>query len=80
MQSTYFRSSRPEMSCKKGVLRNFVKFTGKHLCQGLFFNNVAGLRLSCEFCEISKKTFFTENLWVTASEKFQIRYFLVFSS
>ena len=25
---------------KKGVLRNFIKFTGKHLCQGLFFNKV----------------------------------------
>ena len=30
--------------CKKGVLRNFTKFTGKHLRQSLFFNNVAGLR------------------------------------
>ena len=29
---------------KKGVLRNFAKFTGKHLCQSLFFNKVAGLR------------------------------------
>ena len=29
---------------KKGVLRNFTKFTGKHLCQSLFFNKVAGLR------------------------------------
>ena len=29
---------------KKGVVRNFVKFTGKHLCRGLFFNKVAGLR------------------------------------
>ena len=28
---------------KKGVLTNFAKFTGKHLCQGLFFNRVAGL-------------------------------------
>ena len=28
---------------KKGVLRNFTKFTGKHLCQSLFFNKVAGL-------------------------------------
>ena len=35
------RSSRPEEFCKKGVLRNFAKFTGKHLCQGLFFNKVA---------------------------------------
>ena len=29
---------------KKGVLRNFAKFTGKHLCQNLFFNKVAGQR------------------------------------
>ena len=36
------RSSRPEVFCKKGVLRNFVKLTGKHLCQSLFFNKVAG--------------------------------------
>ena len=32
------RSSSPEVICKKGVLRNFAKFTGKHLCQSLFFN------------------------------------------
>ena len=38
------RTSRPEVFCKKGVLRNFVKFTGKHLCQSFFFNKVAGLR------------------------------------
>ena len=38
-----YRSSRPEVFCKKGVLRNFTKFTGKHLCQSLFFNKVAGL-------------------------------------
>ena len=29
---------------KKGVLRNFTKFTGKHLSQSLSFNNAAGLR------------------------------------
>ena len=28
------------MFCKKGVLRKFTKFTGKHLCQSLFFNKV----------------------------------------
>ena len=37
------RSSHPEMFCKKGVLRNFAKFTGKHVCQNLFFKKVAGL-------------------------------------
>ena len=38
------RKSCPDVLCKKGVLRNFAKFIEKHLCQGLFFNNVAGLR------------------------------------
>ena len=27
---------------QEGVLRNFTKFTGKHLFQGLFFNKVTG--------------------------------------
>ena len=39
-----YRSSRPEVFCKKVVIRNFAKFTGKHLCQGVFFNKVVGLR------------------------------------
>ena len=29
---------------EKVVYKNFAKFTGKHLCQSLFFNKVAGLR------------------------------------
>ena len=28
---------------KKGFLKNFTKFTGKHLCRSLIFNKVAGL-------------------------------------
>ena len=64
------RSSRPDVFCKKGVLRNFAKFLGKHLYQSLFFIEVAGGAcnftkkdtlaqvFSCEFCEISKNTFF----------------------
>ena len=31
-------------SLKNGVLKNFAKFTGKHLCRNLFFNKVAGVR------------------------------------
>ena len=67
------RSSNRKCSVRKGVLRNFAKLTGKQQCQGLFFNEVAikkeslALLLSCEFCEISKNTFFTEHLWATAS-------------
>ena len=38
------RSSRPEVFCKQGVLKIFTKFTGKYLCQSLFFNKVAGLK------------------------------------
>ena len=26
----------------KGVLRNFAKFLGKHLCQSLFFDKTSG--------------------------------------
>ena len=65
-----YRSSRPEVFCKKVGLRNFAKFTGKQLCQSFFLNKVAGLKketlaqvFSWEFCEISKNTFFTEHLW-----------------
>ena len=39
------RSSRPEVICKNRILGNFAKFTGKHLCQSLFFKKVAGLQL-----------------------------------
>ena len=44
-----FRSSRPEKQspevfCTKGALRNFAKFTEKHLCQSHFFDEVADLR------------------------------------
>ena len=69
------------MFCKKGVLRNFAKFTGKHLCQSLIFNNVASLRpatllkkqtlaqgFSCEICEISKKTYSYRTSLVTTSQ------------
>ena len=34
----------PEVFYKKGVFRNFPKFTRKHLFLSLFFNKVAGLR------------------------------------
>ena len=38
------RSSHRRCSVRKGVLRNFGKFTEKYLCQRLFFNKVAGLK------------------------------------
>ena len=56
-------SSHRRCSVRKGLLRNFAKFTGKHLCQSLFFNKVA------IFNKLSKNTFFTERLRATASEE-----------
>ena len=63
------------MFCKRGVLRNFAKFTGKHLCQGLFFKKVAGLRLfllkkslwykcfPANFAKLLRTPFYIEHLW-----------------
>ena len=42
---------------------------GKHLCQSLFLKKETLPQVfSCEFCEIFKNTFFTEHLWMAASE------------
>ena len=43
-QQALLRSSRPDVFCKIDVLRNFSKFTGKYICQSLYFKKVAGLR------------------------------------
>ena len=64
----------PEVFCKKRVLKNFTKFTGKHLCQSLFLIKLKTFLkkealtqvFSCKFCEIFKYTFFTEDLRVPA--------------
>ena len=63
------RCSVKKVFCKKGVLKNFGKFTGKYQCQSLFLVKLQarGLQLyfikketptvlPCEFCEISKNT------------------------
>ena len=52
------RSSHRRCFAKKGVPRNFSKFTGKHLCQSLIFNNVAGLRyLPVNFVKLLRTPF-----------------------
>ena len=70
-----FRSSRPDVFCKEGVLRNFAKFTVKQMCQSLIFNTVAGLRpatllkkrlwhrcFSVNFAKFLRTPFLTEHL------------------
>ena len=64
-----YRSSHRRCSVRKGVVKNFAKFTGKHLCQSLFINKLQAKPFnfinketqaqvfSCELCEISKNSF-----------------------
>ena len=33
LELLFYRSSRPDVFCKKGVIPNFAKFAGKHPCQ-----------------------------------------------
>ena len=71
----FFKSSHQRCSVRKGVLRNFAKLTGKHLCQSLFFNKAAGLRPAAllkkrlwhrcfpvNFTKFLRTTFLTEHL------------------
>ena len=47
-KSVTFRRSRSEGLCKKGVLKNSVKLTGKHLRRSLLFSDVEVLRIGVE--------------------------------
>ena len=61
------RSSQQRWSIKRDAfIKNFAKFTGKHMCQSLCFNKVVSIALkkqtlvqvfSCEFCKIFKNSF-----------------------
>ena len=46
MPNSNCRKSHQNRSVRKRILRNFTKFTGKHMRQSLFFNKVARLRRS----------------------------------
>ena len=35
-----FQRQAPELFYKKGVYKDFAKFTGKHLCRSIFFNKI----------------------------------------
>ena len=47
--SIHYKSTHPKVFCKKGVLRNFPKFTGKHH----FLENTSG----GYFCHYHKKNY-----------------------
>ena len=74
-----YRSSRPEVFCKKGVKTNFAKFIGKQLCQSLFLimlqaevcnfikKKTQAQVFYYKFCEIFKNTFLNRTPQVAAS-------------
>ena len=63
-----FRSSHWRCSVTEDVLRTFAKFTGKSLRPVTFIKKTTLAQVfSFEFCEISKNTFFTEQLRATTS-------------
>ena len=85
------KGSRPEVFRKKAIMKNLAKSTGKQLCRSLFFNKITSLRFTtflkkklrhkcffCEFCKITKNTFFIEYLWwlllLTAEPHYILRY------
>ena len=64
-------SSHQRCSVRKGVLRSFIKFTGKHMCHSLTPATLLKNRLwhrcfPVNFVKFLRKLFFTEHLWTTS--------------
>ena len=56
----FLQKQPPEVFCKKTVLRNFTKFTGKYLCLGpanLFKKETLAQVFSCEFAKFVRTPF-----------------------
>ena len=59
-----YRSSRPEVLCKKGVLRNFAKFTEKHLRPATLLKKRLWHRcFPVNFVKFLRTPFFAEHIW-----------------
>ena len=58
----WYRSSRAEVICKKGILKTLAKFTGKHLCQSLSLNEVGGFQHATLLKGRPQQQYFAMNL------------------
>ena len=80
LQLLKYRSSHRKCSVKKGILKNFANFTGKHhICVESLFNKFAVVTLlkrdsngvsSCEICKVLKNTYFEDQLQTWANDCF----------
>ena len=69
-QNSSIEKQSPGGVTLKGVLKNFTKFTGKHLCQSVFFNKETLLKkrlwhryFPVDFVKFLRTPFFIEHLW-----------------
>ena len=66
-ESIKFRSSCSQMSFKIDVLKNFVIFTGKHLCWSLFIIKLPAFKphrcFPMNIVEFLRTAFFIEHFW-----------------
>ena len=90
-KSHLFSYTDVEVFSKQSVLKDFTKFTRKHLCKSLFSNKVVdeGLQLYLKnrlwhkcfpvnFYEIFKNALFTEHLCICTSQKMTLTMFKSF--
>ena len=85
---TLNRSSHPEVFCKKGVLKNFAKFTGKQQCQSHFLIKLQALGpdikrpwhrcFPVNVAKFLRTSFLTEHLlWLLLSKMWSTLQFLI---
>ena len=75
----FYRRSHRRCSVIKGVVRNLAKFTGKHLCQRLLFNKVAGLLLFLCFCQyyVEKSSYKVDDVFEDFSQIYLVAIFSI---
>ena len=66
MKIAYTEKQPPEVLFEKGVLKDFSKFTGKHLFSNFIKKGTLVQMFPREFWEIFKSTFFEQHLRKTA--------------
>ena len=67
------RSSRSEVFYKEGALKNFVKFTGKHLCWSLISAKLQALNFLVSF--VTFKIFFYRKPPMASSKSMEAKSF-----